>query len=160
MVGAEDTKLPLWAFVKMLDHHIKLAWCNIRFAVETNRGDTMLTIEKFRGLKMIKEFTLSSSIDTFEAINFIEQSYRLWMSQQEIFQIATFGWCWHDCSSLIAVAGDDQHRIKIQGINKTFNTQKLFIKAIVGEITGNQDKIRPQRLKLPSCFFQQCPGFR
>src|SRR5258708_32724230 len=104
MVSAEDTKLPLWTFVKMLDHHIKLAWCNIRFAVETNRGDTMLTIERLRGLKMIKELTLSPSIDTFETINFIEQSYRLWMSQQQIFQIATFGWTLNDCSDRSAVA--------------------------------------------------------
>jgi hypothetical protein len=160
MVGAEDTKLPLWTFVKMLDHHIKLAWCNIWFAVETNRGDTVLAIEKLCGLEMIKEFTLSPSIDTFEAIDFVKQSYRIWMSQQEIFQIAPFGRRWYDCPCLVTIAGDNQHPTEIQGINKTFNTLKLFIKAIVGEITGNQDKIRPQRLKLPSCFFQQRPGFR
>src|SRR5258708_14029997 len=103
MVSAEDTKLPLWTFVKMLDHHIKLAWCNIRFAVETNRGDTMLTIEKLRGLKMIKEFTLSPSFDTFETINFIDQSYRLWMSKHELFQIPPFRGSWHDSSGLISL---------------------------------------------------------
>jgi len=72
VMGTEDAILAYRPFIKMLHRHLYLARRNIGFAIKANRGNTIGTIKKLGGGKMLEELALSTMIDIFQCANLVE----------------------------------------------------------------------------------------
>ncbi len=132
----------------MLGCQLHLARCDLWRTVDTNCRNAISTIEKFGGLKMIKEFALPPMIDILERIHFVEQGDRFRMSQEEVFEVAALGGRGHDGAGGVAVSGNNQDLAEIEGGDETLHPLELFVKAIIGQVARDQDIVGAQHFKL------------
>src|SRR5215831_6340602 len=158
-MGAEDTQFPRLTPVEVLGHYLHLAGCDLRCAIEANGSDAASTVEKICFIEVIEVLALPAAVDFFQRVNLIQQRDGLGMGQQEVLKVAAFGRGRDDGASLVAVTRDQQDRTEVQGGNETLHPGKLYIQAIIGQITGDEEIVGEQRCKLSTRLPQQGPCF-
>ncbi len=135
MVCAKDAELSLASIEKMMRGQLNLSGRNLRRAVQTDSSDARIAMKKLGLLEMFKELFLALAAwgsVLFLTLDLGQQSQRIGMSQQVVFEIFIVTSMSSESTSSVTVAWNGEHLAKIEIIYKTSDRSELFFTAIPG----------------------------